>query len=320
MNLITLNVIYILIGIIIGSVAIRIAFDKKHPTRLGASLFWGIFALTFILGNWIPSVIVGYLVLIMAIIAAFGGVKKGGQEEPSREKRYKSAQKLGGKIFLPALVIPLVTAIGTLTFGYIHFGKVNFIDSEDATLIALGLSTIAAFFVAQKLTKAPSHVPVHEGSRLLQAVGWAIVLPQLLAALGVIFETSGVGEVVSGIVGKTLPTEFAFVAVAAYCVGMALFTVIMGNAFAAFAVITGGIGVPLIVQMHGGNPGIMAALGMFAGFSGTLMTPMAADFNIVPALLLELKDKNAVIKKQFPLAFLLLVVNIFLMYALVYRF
>lgn len=194
--------------------------------------------------------------LIMAVIAAFNGVKKGGQEEPSREERYNSAKQMGRKIFLPALVIPIVTAIGTLTFGYIHFGKVNFIDSEDATLIALDLSTIVALIVAQTLTKAPSKVLIHEGSRLLQAVGWAIVLPQLLAALGVIFETSGVGEVVSDIVGKSLPTQFAFIAVAVYCVGMALFTVIMGNAFAAFAVITGGIGVPLIVQIHGGNPGI----------------------------------------------------------------
>ncbi len=118
----------------------------------------------------------------------------------------------------------------------------------------------------------------------------------MLAALGGIFAKSGVGQVVSDLVGQVLPTEYPFVAVMAYCLGMMLFTVVMGNAFAAFAVITGGIGLPLIVQMHGGNPAIMAALGMFAGYCGTLLTPMAANFNIVPAMLLELKDKNAVIK------------------------
>lgn len=320
MNLITLDGIYVLIGIIVGSVSLRIAFDKNHPSRIGASVFWGIFAITFIFGKWLPSMIVGYLILILAVVAALGKVKKGGQEEPPKEERAKSANRLKGKIFIPALVIPVVTVIGTLTFGRIHIGGIHFIDSEDATLIALGLSTIVAFIVAQRLTKAPSSVPLHEGSRLLQAVGWAVMLPQLLAALGSIFETSGVGETISDIVGNVLPTQFALVAVVAYCVGMALFTVIMGNAFAAFAVITGGIGVPLIVQMHGGNPGIMAALGMFAGFCGTLMTPMAADFNIVPALLLELKNKNAVIKAQFPIAFSLLVVDTLLMYALVYSF
>jgi uncharacterized membrane protein len=101
---------------------------------------------------------------------------------------------------------------------------------------------------------------------------------------------------------------------------MAVFTMIMGNAFAAFAVITGGIGLPLIVHMHGGNPAIMAAIGMFAGYCGTLMTPMAANFNLVPALLLDLKDKNAVIKAQVPIGLVMLVVNIFLMYFLVYKF
>lgn len=121
-------------------------------------------------------------------------------------------------------------------------------------------------------------------------------------------------------VSDILPTNIPFVAVAAYFIGMALFTVIMGNAFAAFAVITGGIGLPLIVHMHGGNPAIMAAIGMFAGYCGTLMTPMAANFNIVPAMLLDLKDKNAVIKAQLPIAIPLLVINILLMYFLVYNF
>jgi uncharacterized membrane protein len=46
---------------------------------------------------------------------------------------------------------------------------------------------------------------------------------------------------------------------------------------------------------------------------------MAANFNIVPAALLELPDKNAVIKVQIPTAAALLVVNIFLMYFLMFR-
>ncbi|MEH7649330.1 5-oxoproline transporter, DUF979 family subunit, partial [Bacillus toyonensis] len=65
---------------------------------------------------------------------------------------------------------------------------------------------------------------------------------------------------------------------------------------------------------------IMAALGMFAGYCGTLLTPMAANFNIVPAMLLELKDKNAVIKAQVPIALSIFIINMFIMYGLVYRF
>jgi len=108
--------------------------------------------------------------------------------------------------------------------------------------------------------------------------------------------------------------------VVAYCLGMALFTICVGNAFAAFAVITGGIGLPLIVVQHHGNPAIMAAIGMLSGYCGTLLTPMAANFNLVPAILLELSDKHGVIKAQAPMATVILGVNLLLMWLCVYRF
>jgi uncharacterized membrane protein len=319
-NIITLEYIYYLIGIIIAYVAYRVARNPNHPTRVGSTIFWGLFAFTFIFGREIPNVVTGYLVVIMVVIAALGQVKAGPQEDHPREEREAHAARLKGKIFIPALLIPIITVVGSFTLNRIHFGSYNLVDPEMVTLIALGLSAIVAFFAAKSLTKAKLAEPMNEGSRLMETVGWAIILPQMLSALGGIFAQAGVGEVVSDMVGNVLPTHIPFVAVAAYCIGMALFTMIMGNAFAAFAVITGGIGLPLIVHDQGGNPAIMAAIGMFAGYCGTLMTPMAANFNIVPTMLLNLKDKNAVIKAQAPIAIILLGFNILLMYFLVYRF
>ncbi|MCE4051920.1 MULTISPECIES: DUF979 domain-containing protein [Bacillaceae] len=320
MHLITLDTLYYLLGIIVAFVAVRVALDKNHPTRWGSTIFWGIFAITFLVGKQIPPLYVGYLVLVMVIVASIGKVTKSKEEESDSAEREGHAERLRNKIFLPAILIPVLTIVGTLTLGKIKFGSVQLVNPENVTLIALGLATIIAFIAAQLITKAKATVPINEGSRLLQAVGWAVILPQMLAALGGIFSKAGVGDVVSGIVGDFLPTNYAFVAVAAYCIGMLLFTMIMGNAFAAFAVITGGIGLPLIVQLHGGNPAIMAALGMFAGYCGTLMTPMAANFNIVPAMLLNLKDKNAVIKAQIPVAIPVFIINMLLMYFLVYHF
>ncbi|MBB5504555.1 putative membrane protein [Paraburkholderia sp. JPY681] len=54
--------------------------------------------------------------------------------------------------------------------------------------------------------------------------------------------------------------------------------------------------------------------------SGTLITPMAANFDIVPAALLELKERNGVIKTQWPTALLLPIVNTILLYLFVFRF
>jgi uncharacterized membrane protein len=98
-----------------------------------------------------------------------------------------------------------------------------------------------------------------------------------------------------------------------------LFTVIMGNAFAAFPVMMAGIGLPLLIQRHGADPAALGAIGMVTGYCGTLMTPMAANFNLVPAALLELDDPNAVIRAQFPTAVVLMSVNLVLMYWLVFR-
>jgi uncharacterized membrane protein len=74
------------------------------------------------------------------------------------------------------------------------------------------------------------------------------------------------------------------------------------------------IGVPILIHLDGGNPAVIGAVGMLAGFCGTLMTPMAANFNIVPAALLELKNQYGVIKAQVWTAIPLLVVNILILY------
>jgi uncharacterized membrane protein len=186
-------------------------------------------------------------------------------------------------------------------------------------VISLAIATLVALGIGMSMLRPPLLAPIKEARRLLDAVGWAAVLPQMLAALGALFALAGVGGVVSALAQRWLPLDSAFAVVATYAIGMAVFTMIMGNAFAAFPVMTAGIGLPLIVQRFGGNPTIMAAIGMLSGFCGTLMTPMAANFNIVPTALLELPDENAVIKVQIPTALLLLGANILLMNFLVYR-
>jgi uncharacterized membrane protein len=125
--------------------------------------------------------------------------------------------------------------------------------------------------------------------------------------------------VIGGLATHWLPLDNRFAAVCAFTVGMALFTMIMGNAFAAFPVMATAVGLPLIVRKFGGDPAVMGAIGMLSGFCGTLMTPMAANFNLIPVALLELKDRYAVIKAQTSTAVLLLIANTLLMYFFVFR-
>ncbi|HWI75635.1 MAG TPA: DUF979 family protein, partial [Sphingomicrobium sp.] len=162
--------------------------------------------------------------------------------------------------------------------------------------------------------RPPAVAPVDEGGRLADSIGWAIVLPQMLAALGAVFAAAGVGEIIGGVAGEIIPSGSVFLAVVLYAVGMALFTIIMGNAFAAFPVMVAAIGVPILVHGAGADPAVIGAVGMLSGFCGTLLTPMAANFNIVPAALLELKDQYGVIRMQVATAIPLFICNILILY------
>jgi uncharacterized membrane protein len=318
--LLSLEVFYVLCGVMLGLVAIRILLDREHPRRCGSAIFWGLWAVVFIFGKAMPPLAVGYLVVAMIVLAAAKQVGPPRRVAVSGEALLEEAKRLGNRLIWPALLVPIVALIGSLLLGKVHLGPYLIVAEKQATLVALGLGIVLALLVGGKLIDARATTAAREGGRLIETIGWALMLPQLLAALGGIFQQTGVGDVIADLTARALPTQFAFVAVAAYCIAMALFTVCMGNAFAAFAVITAGIGLPLIVQQHHGNPAIMAAIGMLSGYCGTLMTPMAANFNLVPAMLLELEDKHAVIKAQLPIAVTLLAANILMMYFFVYRF
>ena len=317
--MITLEHIYWLTGLMMLGVAIVNARDTTNPRRFNNTAFWGIYAVTFLVGSHLPDIVSGFLVIAMVLVASIRGLGQGKKESTTREEREASARKWGNKLFIPALTIPLVTVLGTFLFKKITLNGSPVVDVKQVTVISLAIATLIALAVGMVMLRPPLFAPIREARRLLDAVGWAAVLPQMLAALGALFAIAGVGNVVTGLAERWIPLDNASVVVVTYAVGMAIFTMIMGNAFAAFPVMTAGIGLPLIVQRFGGDPTVMAAIGMLSGFCGTLMTPMAANFNIVPTALLELPDEYAVIKVQIPTALMLLVVNVLLMRFLVFR-
>jgi uncharacterized membrane protein len=217
-------------------------------------------------------------------------------------------------LFLPALLIPFTAFVGTLLFNYTPLKATGIIDPKSVTLVLLGCGVIIALVLAHAWLRPMALSSVDEGSRLANSIGWAMVLPQMLASLGVIFAAAGVGTTIGVLVGAIIPQGSIFLAVLLYALGMVAFTMIMGNAFAAFPVMAAAIGIPILIHADGGNPAVVGAVGMLAGFCGTLMTPMAANFNIVPAALLELKSQYGVIRVQVATAIPLLVANILILY------
>jgi uncharacterized membrane protein len=311
--------VYALAGLLFAAVAVLSATDRSNRKRWMNAAFWGLFALSFLAGDWFSDFGNGLLVLAMVAIAGTVGLGVGQPATTTAEQRKALARKFGNLVFAPALAIPVVTVIVSVAAKYVFIGGRPLIDPAQSTLAGLGLASITAVLLCRVLLREHVRAAVDEGRRLMDLLGWAALLPQLLSALGAVFALAGVGAAVGTIASHAIPEGSRFAAVAAYTFGMALFTAIMGNAFAAFPVLTLGVGLPLIVTEFHGDPLAMSAIGMLSGFCGTLTTPMAANFNLVPAALLGLHNRYGVIAAQIPTAILLLLVNTGLMYLFVFR-
>jgi uncharacterized membrane protein len=276
--------------------------------RWSNAMFYALIALSFLAGDRLGDLGNGVLVLTITAIAGLGLMRRA-PAKPSPER------PRGGGLLVPALIIPAVALLGTVAIKELP----GWINPKQATLVALTFGVLIALTVAMLWLRPRLATPLREGARLMDDIGWAAVLPQMLASLGAVFALSGVGEVVGRIAGHAIPSGSLFGAVVVYGLGMAVFTMIMGNAFAAFPVMAAAVGIPLLIHDHHGSPALVAALGMLAGFCGTLMTPMAANFNLVPAALLDLKDRYGVIRVQIPTALPLLAFNILFLYAMLTR-
>jgi uncharacterized membrane protein len=315
--LIRVGAAYALAGLLFAAIAAFSAADRDNPKRWLNAAFWGLFAASFLFGDAFGNLGNGVLVLLLVAIGGFGGIGLSRPATTTLAEREACAARLGSRLFIPVLIVPATTLVGTLALKGAIVGGHPLVDPAQVTVISLALGVVLGLFVAMLLVRPPLAAPVEEARRLMDSVGWAAILPQLLVALGAVFALAGVGRAVGDLFGHWLPLGSHLMAVATYGVGMAIFTMIMGNAFAALPVMVAAIGAPLIVGRFGGDAAVVGAFGMLCGYCGTLMTPMASH-NIIPTALLGLPP-GAVIRAQAPTAILVLIANVLLMDWLAFR-
>ena len=300
-----LEFFYVLMGLLMIVIGVNsfntIEDNKKYPT----AIFWILLSVPFIFGEIIPANVIGIILVLLSLLTVTKQVVFSKYDMPTEEFGQRESQRIGNKIFLPSLILAGVSVTIAMSLKTV----------SSSSQFAIGAGAVVALIFAFMITRAKPKEAVYDSARLLQQMGPSSILPQLLVALGALFTQAGVGDVISNIISGVVPADSRFFGVVAYCLGMAIFTMIMGNAFAAFAVITAGIGVPFVLS-QGANPAIVGSLALTAGYCGTLLTPMAANFNIVPSALLEMKKQYDVIKYQAPVAIILLILHIILMYFL----
>lgn len=292
-----LEIIYITIGLITLYTGIKNAMDKENPSRVGTSVFWCSLGIVLAFGRWIPIIIDGALIIVMTIPAIFHKVKIGKQESPSQEETNTAFNKIGMRVFVPAL------SIGIFAIIFAIFTKLG-------ALVGVGAGIVVSVILLMLFSQENKpQVFLKDSERLLSTVGPLSMLPMLLASLGAIFTAAGVGDVIAALVGNIVPEGNVNVGIIVYAIGMMLFTMIMGNAFAAITVMTVGIGAPFVLAL-GADPVVIGMIALTAGYCGTLCTPMAANFNIVPVAMLDMKDRMGVIKNQIVPALIMIVFQI----------
>lgn len=294
-----LEIVYISIGIICIYTALQNLRDKENPSPFGTAVFWGSVGVVIAFGRWLPNLLNGALILVMSASAILRMVKPGKNLAPTAQQTKASFERIGMKIFIPALSIGLFS----LVFALIGWNA----------LVGTGFGVLVAMVLLFSFDRANRpKVFFDDASRFLSIVGPTSMLPPLLAVLGSVFTLAGVGDVIADIVGRFIPAGNVNVGIVVYAVGMTLFTMIMGNAFAAITVMTVGIGAPFVLA-YGADPAAVVMLALTCGYCGTLLTPMAANFNIVPVAILDMKDKLGVIKVQILPAIIMLVFQIIYM-------
>lgn len=294
-----LEVVYIIIGLITIYAGIKNLLDKENPARIGTAVFWCSFGVVCALGKWLPSKVSGLLVIIMIIPAIFKRVKPGKLNAPKKEYTEKQFEKIGYKLFIPALCMGFMSII---------FALLNI-----SSLVGITVGVFVSMFLLFLYSKDNKpKVFLDDSERFLSAMGPLCMLPQLLGALGGIFTQAGVGDVIAGLVQKIVPEGNVNIGIIVFAIGMALFTMIMGNAFAAITVMTVGIGAPCVLA-YGADPVVVGMIALTCGFCGTLLTPMAANFNIVPVVILDMKKRFGVIKNQIFIAIAMLIIQIIYM-------
>ncbi len=293
-----LNMVWVLVGLIAIYAGIKNLLDEENPSRYGTALFWSSFGVVCAFGTWLPAKVSGVLVIVMCLPPIFKKVKVGKVDTPSKEHTIEQYQKVGMKIFFPAVCV----GIFSLVFAFF---------SNISSMVAVTLGVIVAMIILMVYNPSENKpvVFLKESERFLSIMGPLCMLPQLLGCLGGVFTAAGVGDVVAGIVEKIVPKGNVNVGIIVFAIGMAIFTMIMGNAFAAITVITVGIGGPFVLA-YGADPVTIGMLALTCGYCGTLCTPMAANFNIVPVAILNMKDRWGVIKKQLAVAVIMLVFQI----------
>ena len=175
--MIRLSAVYVLAGLMFAAVAIASARDRGSPGRYGSTAFWGLLAASFLFGSRLGDLGNGILVLALAAVGGTGLMRRGHNAAGDAAERERLAVKFGNRLFLPALIVPAVALVGTLTLKRLSLAGAPLVEPGQETLVALALGIVIALLAAMAWLRPAASVPLQEGRRLLDSIASAAILP-----------------------------------------------------------------------------------------------------------------------------------------------
>jgi uncharacterized membrane protein len=228
--MITLGFVYVLAGMTFALFALLGLLDRSNSKRFGNAAFWGLLALSMICGDYLGDFGNGLLVLALVAIAGTGQIGRapGGEFPPM--SRPNAPRSYGPFLLLVALIIPAVALAGTFLFKWVP----GLADPKQATLISLALGVLIALAVGMARLKPPPLLPLNRAA----ACSTRSAGPQSCRRCSPASARSSrsPGSAKSSATSSALQSPRAACSARslAFGLGMALFTMVMGNAFAAF--------------------------------------------------------------------------------------
>jgi len=305
---------YNMVGLLFAIYSLISLANKKNSIkkRILQFLFWGVYAGTYVLPGKVSDFEMGAAVFVLVFISLSGAFNT--DKKNTVETDTVKVNSLGGYIFIPAISVPLVMALGVIISK-----ELQFIVRGSETLVMLSISTCLVFFISTVVFRDNPISTFGRSEKIMESIGINVLLPQMLAMLGGVVLTFGMGDSVTQLISQHSQHIGKNSIIVIYSVGMLLLSMAMGNAFAAFPIMTAGIGMPFIINNYGGDPAILCVLGMLCGFCGTMLTPIAANFNLLPAMLLGIERKGLIIKEQLITALVVFLFNILFMVVFIYK-
>ena len=131
--------VYFVAGLVFAASAVLSARDPSNPKRWVNAAFWGLLALSMLVGDRLGDLGNGALVIALVGVAALGGLGRGAVMDDNAARQQRAARH-GNRLFLLALVIPVTALAGTLLFKPVPW----LVDPKQVTLVSLALGALLA--------------------------------------------------------------------------------------------------------------------------------------------------------------------------------